>query len=232
MKQEKPTHPSVLRLLEASGMSQEETAKAIDEFPQTITNWKKRGVSKAGALKAAAKFGVAANWILTGEGKKEESNITKVVEWDKDTPLDNDEVEIPFYKEVLVSCGSGSLAEMVGNETRKLRLSKATLRQYGVDPSNAYALTAFGNSMSPVINNGATVYVDVGRTSIVDGKIYAINHGGLFKFKYLYRLPKGGVKIVSENKEEYPDEYLTAEDIMEQEFCVVAYAFNVQNSLP
>ncbi|MDO7444221.1 helix-turn-helix transcriptional regulator [Acinetobacter baumannii] len=232
MKQEKPTHPSVLRLLEASGMSQEETAKAIDEFPQTITNWKKRGVSKAGALKAAAKFGVAANWILTGEGKKEESNITKVVEWDTDTPLDNDEVEIPFYKEVLVSCGSGSLAEMVGNETRKLRLSKATLRQYGVDPSNAYALTAFGNSMSPVINNGATVYVDVGRTSIVDGKIYAINHGGLFKFKYLYRLPKGGVKIVSENKEEYPDEFLTAEDIMEQEFCVVAYAFNVQNSLP
>ncbi|MDC4790773.1 helix-turn-helix transcriptional regulator [Acinetobacter baumannii] len=232
MKQEKPTHPSVLRLLEASGMSQEETAKAIDEFPQTITNWKKRGVSKAGALKAAARFGVAANWILTGEGKKEESNITKVVEWDTDTPLDNDEVEIPFYKEVLVSCGSGSLAEMVGNETRKLRLSKATLRQYGVDPSNAYALTAFGNSMSPVINNGATVYVDVGRTSIVDGKIYAINHGGLFKFKYLYRLPKGGVKIVSENKEEYPDEYLTAEDIMEQEFCVVAYAFNVQNSLP
>lgn len=232
MKQEKPTHPSVERLLHASGMTQEETAKAIDEFPQTITNWKKRGVSKAGALKAAARFGVAANWILTGEGKKEESNITKVVEWDSDTPVDNDEVEIPFYKEVLVSCGSGSLAEMVGNETRKLRLSKATLRQYGVDASNAYALTAFGNSMSPVINNGATVYVDVGRTNIVDGKIYAINHGGLFKFKYLYRMPKGGVRIVSENKDEYPEEILTAEDIFEQEFCVVAYAFNVQNSLP
>lgn len=232
MKQEKPMHPTVERLLKASGMSQEETAKAIDEFPQTITNWKKRGVSKAGALKAAAKFGVAANWILKGEGKKEESNITKVVEWDSETPLDNDEVEIPFYKEILVSCGSGSLAEMVGNETRKLRLSKATLRQYGVDASNAYALTAFGNSMSPVINNGATVYVDVGRTNIVDGKVYAINHGGLFKFKYLYRMPKGGVRIVSENKEEYPEETLTAEEIMDQEFCVVAYAFNVQNSLP
>lgn len=77
MKQEKPTHPSVLRLLEASGMSQEETAKAIDEFPQTITNWKKRGVSKAGALKAAAKFGVAANWILTGEGKKKKAISSK-----------------------------------------------------------------------------------------------------------------------------------------------------------
>lgn len=232
MKEEKPTHPSVLRLLEASGMTQEETAKAIDEFPQTITNWKKRGVSKAGALKSAAIFGVSATWILTGEGNKPQGNVTKVLEWDSDTPVDNDEVEIPFYKEVLVSCGSGSLAEMVGNETRKLRLSKATLRQYGVEASNAYALTAFGNSMSPVINNGATVYVDVGRTNIVDGKIYAINHGGLFKFKYLYRMPKGGVRIVSENKDEYPEEILTAEDILEQEFCVVAYAFNVQNSLP
>lgn len=232
MKDEKPTHPTVLRLLEASGMTQEETAKAIDEFPQTITNWKKRGVSKQGALKAAATFGVSATWILTGEGNKPQGNVTKVVEWDSDTPVDNDEVEVPFYKEVLVSCGTGSLAEMVGNETRKLRLSKATLRQYGVEPSNAYALTAFGNSMSPVINNGATVYVDVGRTNIVDGKIYAINHGGLFKFKYLYRMPKGGVRIVSENKDEYPEEILTAEDILEQEFCVVAYAFNVQNSLP
>lgn len=232
MKEDKPAHPSVLRLLEASGMTQEETAKAIDEFPQTITNWKKRGVSKAGALKAAAAFGVSANWVLKGDGEKNSNNVTKVVEWDTDTPVDNDEVEIPFYKEVLVSCGSGSLAEMVGNETRKLRLSKSTLRQYGVDASNAYALTAFGNSMSPVINNGATVYVDVGRTNIVDGKIYAINHGGLFKFKYLYRMPKGGVRIVSENKDEYPEEILSADEIMEQEFCVVAYAFNVQNSLP
>ena len=225
-------HPSVIRLLEASGRTQEETAKLIDESPQTITNWKRRGVSKAGALKASSKFNVSANWILTGIGEKESIDITKVVEWDSNTPIDDDEVEVPFYKEVLVSCGSGSLAEIIGNETRKLRLSKATLRQYGVESSNAYALTAFGDSMTPVIKNGATVYVDVGRTNIIDGKIYAINHGGLFKFKFLYRMPKGGVRIVSANKDEYPEEILTAEDIMDQDFCVVAYAFNVQNPLP
>lgn len=231
-KEEKAAHPSVIRLLEASKMTQEETAKAIDESPQTITNWKKRGVSKAGALKAAAQFGVSANWILKGELNKNEVNPTKVLEWDSETPIDDDEVEIPFYKEVLVACGSGSLVEMIGNETRKLRLSKATLRQYGVEASNAYALTAFGNSMYPVINDRTTVYVDVGRTSIIDGKIYAISHGGLFKFKYLYRMPKGGVRIVSANKDEYPEEVLTAEEVMDQDFCVVAYAFNVQNPLP
>lgn len=225
-------HPSVQRLLEASGKSQEETAKEIDESPQTITNWKKRGVSKAGALKAAAQYNVSANWILKGEGEQQNNIISKVDGWDSNTPVDDDEVEIPFYKDVLISCGSGCLTEIIGKETRKLRLSKSTLRQYGVENSNAYALTAFGDSMSPIINNGATVYVDVGRTSIVDGKIYAINHGGLFKFKYLYRMPKGGVRIVSANKDEYPEEVLTAEDVLNQEFEVVAYAFNVQNPLP
>lgn len=232
MKQESAPHQSVVRLLEASKLSQEETAKVMDESPQTITNWKKRGISKSGALKAAACFGVSAHWILSGEGEKSNDTISKVSEWDQNTPIEDDEVEIPFYKEILVSCGSGSLVEIIGNETRKLRMSKATLRQYGVESSNAYALTAFGDSMTPVINNGATVYVDIGRTNIVDGKIYAINHGGLFKFKYLYRMPKGGVRIVSANKEEYPEEILTAEEILEQDFCVVAYAFNVQNPLP
>lgn len=224
---------SLDRLLEAAGnISQEELARKLDESPQTITNWKKRGVSKAGAIKASALFGVSTNWILNGVDRPDQINASKVEEWDSSTNVDDDEVEVPFYKDFLVSCGSGTLPQILGNQSRKLRLSKATLRSYGVSTENAYALTAHGDSMKSVINNGATVFVDLGRTNIVDGKIYAISHGGLFKFKYLYRMPKGGVRIVSENKEEYPEEVLTAEDIIDQEFCVVAYAFNVQNPLP
>lgn len=225
-------HDSMQRLLDISGMSQEELARKLDELPQTITNWKKRGVSKSGAIKASAAFNVPVNWVLKGEDGGQDLQVAKVREWDSSTPVDDDEVEIPFYKDVLVSCGTGTIPEIIGKETRKLRLSRSTLRNYGVFSDNAYALTAFGDSMSPVINDGATVYVDVGRTSIIDGKIYAISHGGLFKFKYLYRMPKGGVRIVSANREEYPEEILTAEEMMEQEFCVVAYAFNVQNPLP
>lgn len=225
-------HPSLERLLQKSGLSQEELAKRLDESSQTVSNWKRRGVSKSGAIKASAEFDVSVNWILKGDESGDNIEASRVKGWDAQTPLDDDEVEIPFYKDFLVSCGSGTTSEIIGESTRKLRLSKATLQRYGVYEGNAYALTAFGDSMSPVINHGATVYVDTGRTQIIDGKIYAINHGGLFKFKYLYRMPKGGVRIVSENKEEYPEEVLTAEDIMDQEFCVVAYAFNVQNSLP
>ena len=55
------------------------------------------------------------------------------------------------------------------------------------------------------LNDGATVYVDIGRKNVIDGKIYAICHGGLFKFKYLYRMPMGGIRIVSANSDEYKD---------------------------
>lgn len=226
-------HETMARVFEIAGNpSPSELAKLLDELPQTITNWSKRGISKAGAIKVSAKYGVSTQYVLTGKNAGQSVETAKVQPWDSQTPVDDDEVEVPFYKDFLVSCGSGSSAEIIGEATRKLRLSRSTLSSYGVEPENAYALTAFGNSMAPVINPGATVYVDLGRTKIVDGKIYAINHGGLFKFKYLYRMPKGGVRIVSENKDEYPEEILTAEDIMNQEFCVVAYAFNVQNSLP
>ena len=120
-------HESFKRLLEVSnGLSQEEIARRIDESPQTLTNWKKRGVSKAGALKAAAEFGCSANWVLSGVNDSSGGDVSRVTGWDGSTPLDSDEIEIPFYKDVLVSCGSGSLGEIINSESRKLRSSKCT----------------------------------------------------------------------------------------------------------
>ena len=72
---------SLERLLEAAGnISQEELARALDESPQTITNWKKRGVSKAGAIKASAAFGISTNWILSGKDQPDSLNASKVIE--------------------------------------------------------------------------------------------------------------------------------------------------------
>lgn len=47
--------------------------------------------------------------------------------WDSDTPLDEDEVELPLYKEVEMSAGAGRTA-VREIEGRKLRFSYATLR--------------------------------------------------------------------------------------------------------
>ncbi len=226
-------HESFKRLLEASnGLSQEEIARRIDESPQTLTNWKKRGVSKAGALKAAAEFTCSANWILKGAAEGYGDAVSKSTGWDGLILLSKDEVEISFYDEAITECGAIALLSLINKTTSKIKVKSSLLSKYYVNPINAIALIASGNAMSPVINEDAIVYVDVGRTSIIDGKIYAVCHGGLFKFCYLYKLPKGGIRVVSANSDEYKDEVLSFQDIIDQEFDVLAYAFCVQNPLP
>lgn len=45
-----------------------DAAKALEQSPATITNWKTRGVSKEGLLKAHALFGISPTWVETGQG--------------------------------------------------------------------------------------------------------------------------------------------------------------------
>lgn len=130
--------------------------------------------------------------------------------WDDNTPLDDDEVEVPLFKEVELAAGSGA-AHSVEINGRKLRFSKATMRAAGVSEANAACATVSGNSMERLIMDGSTVGIDRARTQIRDGEIYAIDHDGMLRVKYLYRLPGGGLRIRSENSEEHPDELLTAE---------------------
>lgn len=227
-------HESLKRLMSASG---ENTvaglSRRLNESPQTITNWGKRGVSHSGAIKAGLLLGTSANWIITGadsaySAPTKDVDSIDVEEWDDDTPLDDDEVAVPFFKDFELSCGNGNFTQALANETRKLRFSKLTLRRAGIPPNSVFACTASGNSMQPVINDGATVFVNRGNTQVQDGRIYAIDHGGVFKFKYLHRLPMGGLKLSSANSD-YIDEILSAEDVKAQGLVILGQAFNVQN---
>ncbi|MCG8292266.1 LexA family transcriptional regulator [Pseudomonas entomophila] len=126
--------------------------------------------------------------------------------WDDETPLGVDEVEIPFFQEVEVSAGTGS-AVMLETNGRKLRFGKRTLQRKNVDPTTAGCVPVKGNSMEPVLPDGSTVGVNTDAKSVVDGKMYALDHDGLLRVKLLYRLPGGGLRLRSYNAAEYPDEH-------------------------
>jgi len=115
----------------------------------------------------------------------------------------------------------------MANEKRKLRMSKATLRNRDIDRKNAVATLASGDSMSPTIKDGDTIHIDIGRKTIKDGKIFAICHGGLFMAKRLYNLPMGGVRIVSDNAVEFPEIRLTAEEIQAEQFEVIGWIWQI-----
>lgn len=218
---------SLERLYEAAGTNKHTViAFDLNVGASTITNWGKRGISKEGALKAAEKYGTNANWLLTGDTKTSSTKFTPIDTWDSDTPIEVDEVEIVFYKDLSFACGGGSVGEALDTESRRLRMSKSTLRKLSIDRSNAFAATAKDDSMSPTINDGDTIYVDRGRTTIKDGKIFAIEHGGLFRCKRLYALPNGGVRIVSDNAEEYPEITLTAEQIQTEDFYIIGWVWS------
>ncbi|WP_166359304.1 LexA family transcriptional regulator [Pseudomonas akapageensis] len=144
--------------------------------------------------------------------------------WDDDTPLDDDEVYVPFLKEVELSAGQGRTAVQQSHK-QKLRFGKMTLRRQNVQPSEAVCVTVSGNSMEPVLPNGSTVGVDQASTSVIDGKMYAINHDGHLRIKTLYRLPGGGIRMRSFNRDEHPDEEYSVSEMASKEITIIGKVF-------
>jgi phage repressor protein C with HTH and peptisase S24 domain len=146
--------------------------------------------------------------------------------WDDETPLDDDEVYVPFLHEVELAAGSGRFA-IEESENSRLRFNKKDLRNNGVQFSNAKCVRVGGNSMVPVLRDGATVGVNVGRNSlsdIVDGEMYAINHNGQLRVKQVYRIPTG-IRLRSFNRDEHPDEDYTFQQIQEQQISILGHVF-------
>lgn len=196
-------------LAERSGVSQ----AAI----QKITSGKSQSTKKL--LEISYALGVRPEWLGMGiepmrEGGREHSDDSTIPPehewsgvdgWDDKSPLPDDEVYIPLYKDIELAAGHGSLSNGDHNQFM-LRFSKATLRRYGAQKENVVCFPVHGDSMAPVMPERTTVTVDTGNKKIVDGGIYAICQDGLCRLKLLYRLPGNRVSIRSYNKDEFPDE--------------------------
>lgn len=221
------------RLKEArkkANKSQKDVVEAIGITQSALSQLETGRVDSSSHLPAIANFlGVDAYWLQTGEHpiSIRDQEFHQVSAWDERTPLDDDEVEIPFFEDFSFACGGGSIGEVLDCNEQKLRLPKAVLRKLDIDKKNAVATLASGDSMTPEIKDGNTIHIDLGRKAIKDGKIYAICHGGLFMAKRLYNLPQGGVRIVSDNAVEYPEVVLTAEERKQQEFEVIGWIWQI-----
>lgn len=218
----------VIRRMEELNLKQVDLIKSTGASRGTVSLWLSGSNNPTGErlTKLATALQTTSDWLITGV--KPPTQFINVESWDSSTPLDDDEVEIPFYKNFLLACGSGATGEALESETRRLRMSKVTLKAMGIETKNACAMTASGDSMTPIINDKDTIYVDRGRKTIKDGKVFAICHGGLFKVKYLYNLPNGGIRIVSANSVEFPEERLTAQEVIEQDFVIEGWVFSYQ----
>ncbi|AMW64499.1 transcription repressor (endogenous virus) [Pseudomonas phage phiAH14a] len=154
------------------------------------------------------------------------SALRSIDGWDEKTPLDDDEVEVPFLREVELDAGSGRFV-IREDEGESLRFRKKNLRDNNVQFNQAKCVTVRGNSMTPVLRDGATVGVDLGKTGlgdIIDGDLYAINHNGQLRVKQLFRLPTG-IRLRSFNRDEHPDEDYSFQQMQDQQIAILGHVF-------
>lgn len=190
---------------------------------------------KSAYLPEIAKFlGVDVDWLKNGNGEaipgkpRDGQPIADVkfrgVEfWDSETPLDDDEFEVPYYKDVELTGGCGSF-EQHDDGRRRIKYGKTAAYASGASQTQSICMTLVGDSMEDLIRAGSMIAVDLGKKEIREGKIYAFRHGQLLRVKYLIPKPDGGLIIRSHNKD-YEDEHITAEEV-ENDINMIGWVWN------
>lgn len=163
------------------------------------------------AQRIEVSFNKPLNWLDHEHGKNEDlfeeikNSDTVQVTDDMD-----DMIEIPLYG-VYFCCGDGDsnceFQEVKG--TRKF--TPSFFRDRNIQPENFKLVCASNGSMTPYINDGDEVGIDIGSTEVQDGGVYAILLDGDRMFKQVFREAGGALRLHSFN-ENYPDRLVTAEN--------------------
>lgn len=219
------------QLRETKQMSQRALAAECGWGPSRISNYESgiRSINLDDAEIIANALHVFPEELLFGETRAQPQGNAELLGnmqvWDSKTPLGIDEVSIPFLSEVKLSAGNGFACDAEHDNGFRLRFAKSTLKRYGVSENDAVCVSVTGNSMEPVLPDGSTVGINCADTTLVDGKIYAINHSGELFIKKLYKLPGGGLRIYSFNEAEYPSREYSAIEVEEQKITILGRVF-------
>lgn len=196
-------HERIRSRRKIAGMTQADLAKKVGVARVSLTQWEIGATSPKGEnlMALSRALGCSPQWLSDG---REDAEIQPLKTWEAGEE-DDQTLDLPYFREVQFAAGNGRTTA-VEQGAGSLRFSRSILRDAGVDADHAACATNSGDSMADKILDGAGIGIDRSKLQIKDGKIYAIDHDGLLRVKYLHRLPGGGIKLRSHNKDGYPDE--------------------------
>ena len=172
-------------------LTQQAFADSIGEKQTKIKDIEtdKQKISLNFAIKVEKIHHINFRWLLTGEGNMYD-------EFDYDNCI-----KIPKHGEVEGSLGLGK--EVFSEEvTEHIPFPKVLFNKIGANPEHCSIINTSGSSMRPTIIGGEDmVMVDVSQTEVFDGKIYLIRIENSLFVKRLQKLPKGQLKVISDNPE-------------------------------
>ncbi|MFW6752286.1 MULTISPECIES: S24 family peptidase [Pseudomonas] len=224
--------PRFKALLEAANITTTGFAKFWGTEAQNVHNWYTRGVPAYRMEEVARLLSVNSQWLKTGEGPKDAPHLHTESGDILDahairgvyTVLETNDIELPLYKEAPTAPGSDK-THVIKDPDQTIRLPRSHLEALEIRHTDAICTHMIGNSMAEKIEDGSTLAIDRGLTQVVDGEIYAIEHDGMLRIKYLHRMPGNALRLRSHNSAEYPDEIFRAAQIEEQRIHVLGWVF-------
>lgn len=188
-------HKRIKERRQALGLSMEALAKLVDvKSWQTVQQWEKEGGTAPKRIRlkhVADALLVTPEWLSSGNNG---NNIS--------SPSAEKYAQIPRYS-VRAAAGSGVLVDHEEIQDT-VAFRRDWLVKNGLSAPNLRVIYAQGDSMSPRIQDGDVLLIDISDREVRDGKAYAIQNGEL-RVKRVFRRFDGQFILCSDN-DAFPDE--------------------------
>jgi len=129
-------------------------------------------------------------------------------------------MDIPVRGDVYASMGSG-ITVYNEDQTGVYKISRELARDIGVSLSNTQMIFASGDSMTPTIEGGDSLLIDLSKKEVYDGRIYCVRIEGQLYAKRLQKIPPYQIKVISDNKEKYDPFYVDFSKNIDYDFEVI-----------
>lgn len=183
--------------------------------------------SRSNLIKTAKASGVKLEWLATGQGQRDETSEETPASKIQEKLKDNISMIIS-YEGINVSAGFGSFNEGTTEPDGEEPYSDELLARLGVKARHCAVFWANGNSMSPTIENGDQMLVDLSKKEIQGNKIYLVQNGESVWVKRV-KMEWDGVELISDNKEEYRPIRISADEA--QNLQIIGQVVHIGHSL-
>jgi phage repressor protein C with HTH and peptisase S24 domain len=179
------TSERVRQIRTAKGWSQQEAANVLGITVDRVRNLETGRVKNLTAeeLVSFDAIGVSSKWLLAGE----------LPIWTENA---GNFIHVPYYDHVTPSAGSG--VEIFSEEPDGMYSIPSGLLDS--KKQNIIALKVSGYSMSPRIDDGDKIFVDIGEQTLRAEGIYVIRVNDSLLVKIIQWKPDG-IKLISQNKD-------------------------------
>ena len=204
-------HPSIQRLLLAAQLATAKSSEPITDYPgvgyalgasaAVITNWKARGVSKQGAIKAAARWHCTVAWILDGKGSPLGDERQAYLIRDRDAsepviaprwaPAMRNVREVPVFGQT-----QGGMPERIWDDGDHQISDK--FAEVSTTDEHAFACRVVGDSMVPRYMPGEYALVEPGTAPELEDDVLVRLVSGETMIKRLLSR-RGGIRLGSYN---------------------------------